>query len=85
MKDEWNIITPHHHCFWRDIESWPVLCAHEENSTYCAEDYCPIKRPLNKVVEDGQAKEWKCPECGATYVWKKPVKCECGGCKTPAT
>ena len=46
MKNEWSIITPHHNCFWRDNEAWPVLCTHEENSSYCSEDYCPIKEPV---------------------------------------
>lgn len=49
MKDKWNITTSHHHCFWVRTDEYPYKCDHEENSTYCAEDYCPIKQPPNQV------------------------------------
>jgi hypothetical protein len=57
MKDGWKIVVPNHECPWHEFEVGKGICMHEENSTYCAEDYCPIKRgkeaktPFRKHLE----------------------------------
>lgn len=71
MKDEWIIETPHHHCFWLDTLAFPILCNHEENSTYCSEDYCPIKKSDGSIKTPFRKHLEKCAETARSYPsWK---------------
>jgi len=43
MENEWTIKVPQHECPWAQLYDGELACLHEENSTYCSYDYCPIK------------------------------------------